>query len=184
MPPTFDPKTPCPHCGKKTLRLDNISGLIRCTSCFLSNIKLDEKESAEKVIVEDGGELTDKQIEELKKTHFVTWYYSIDEEGKQRREVVLYPLLEKSTDVPDLAVDQAKMRFHKWRLQEVVAKDRRWARDDLRKRGMVMQLKERDPQTKKIVKTYMRADGETPVKDSLWQFQVDQILRNYKSEDD
>lgn len=75
----------------------------------------------------------------------------VNHEGK--RVVVSYALTRRK-ETPELEVSPEKCLFQRWRLRDQISNEKRYGRDDLRKRGFV--VVERHHHDGKIVRIYSK----------------------------
>ena len=158
---------PCPHCGHKALRWDFSAGQPRCNNCHLSGFPVEQ--DAPKPVPQKKKEpkaLTNADIErEIRQSNLtdeVTETYTHEHPNGEHGTVVVkrtVPVI-PADKIPDLSIDYPTARFAQWRLRELAAQERRWGRDDLRKRGFVKVGRQLDPSTQKACNVLARPGEE------------------------
>lgn len=139
------PKT-CPCCGKEhTLRIHPVGRKLHCTSCYSYNIE---------PILERQQQTTKNRVvmnyipDEATENDLVTERNDVvGLDGVVRSEPVAVWHLRRGERTPDLVIDAMTAQKVRWCLKEHAANERRYGRDDLRKRGFVrrvLKLKTRD----------------------------------------
>lgn len=143
----------------------------------MANIKLDQPEKKIPKTTSADDESVDKKVP----ASFTDYYTSEKANGQRQRRTLKYslPVLPKEQR-PELVINANMVDFQKHRLRHVIEQEKRWARDDLRMRKMVVVKKEREEESGKLIRTYAREDGKKSEEGSYHRHQVEQILKNFK----
>lgn len=153
---------PCPHCKKKGLRWDFAANQPRCPHCHLSGFPAGEQAAppppqtpAEKKT--PSAPTSNSEIERAAKANALreivkTTYYRQVLNGTHEQVTIerAVPVLPEDK-IPDLTIRYNEAMFHRWRLRELIKQEKRWARDDLRKRGFVKVGRWLDATTQKAI---------------------------------
>lgn len=134
----------CPHCGKKGLKWDFAAGQARCPHCYLSGFPAKGTAPTPEQPPPKQTEpraYTNSDIERQARnsgiSQKVTETYEREtpngeiETVKVERLVPVTPL----ASLPDLTINYKMALFVKHRLRGLISQEKRWGRDDLRKRG-------------------------------------------------
>lgn len=136
----------CPHC-KKTggLSWDYASRSVRCSYCYVSGIDL--ASIMEKKASEDGTKSPKnkrKRPNSEPQTISPSAVPATDEEftvdiylNDQGQRVVVAYALPKKPHPPEVYVSRQQCLFQQWRLKQQIINEKRYGRDDLRRRGFV-----------------------------------------------
>lgn len=120
----FNPRPiACPRCGNKTVRWDHASRQLRCYTCHASGFTVDEALGEEPI--------SPASTEEITATTVSFWYETLRDGTKVRHMVKHEVPIE--TDPPNVMFDPLKAGFVKWRLKNLIRKEKRWGRDYLRR---------------------------------------------------
>ena len=159
---------PCPHCGKKGLRWDFTADQARCPHCHLSGFPTESKgdKGAAKPKKEKPKPLTNKDIEReamnANLSEKVTETYTHEHPNGEHGNIVVERIIPvvPADKIPDLTVNFKSALFHRWRLRDLIDREKRWGRDDLRKRGFMKIGRGIDPVTQKAISVIARPGEE------------------------
>lgn len=156
---------PCPHCKKKGLRWDFAANQPRCPHCHLSGFPAEEQAATPpsqppaepKKTPSTPTPTTNAEIERVGKNNSLsqivkTTYYRQVLNGTHEQVTIerLVPAPPADT-IPDLTISYKHALFHRHRLRALIEQEKRWGRDDLRKRGFEKVGRWLDASTQKAI---------------------------------
>lgn len=160
---------PCPHCGKRGLKWDFAAGQPRCPHCHLSGFPAEGKTPAPEQAPTQKAEpkpITNKEIEHSARNSNLAQKVTETYERETPNGEIEYVKVERlvpvtpERDIPDLTINYKMALFVKHRLRGLISQEKRWGRDDLRKRGFRKTGRMLDTATGKVYPTIAKPGEE------------------------